>query len=218
MTDNNVIPLATPLYDRMCLAIAECARVDEAKDIRDKTAALEVYYRQAHNSDAEREACNIRLRAERRVGELLKELARVEPQERAQRANIAQGRLPRDGANDSPSPYGQALIDNGISRQDASRMQRLADVPADVFEAALAQPGKPTLSALIDEPRGEFQVTDQSLIVWGHLRDLNQLLADPEAAEPLHRMTNEMREDVVRIIPILVGQLQAFTEAIHERA
>jgi len=66
------------LYERMCSAIAECVAVDEAKDIRDKALALEAYYRQARNLDAEREAANVRLRAERRVGELLKDLARAE--------------------------------------------------------------------------------------------------------------------------------------------
>lgn len=70
------------IYERMCSAIAECVRVDEAKDIRDKALALEAYYRQARNLDAEREAANVRLRAERRVGELLKELARTEPEDR----------------------------------------------------------------------------------------------------------------------------------------
>jgi len=36
--------------------------------------ALEVYAAQALNTDAERKACEIRLRAERRAGELLKEM------------------------------------------------------------------------------------------------------------------------------------------------
>ena len=60
------------LYDRMCTAIAECHRVDEVKDLRDKAMALEIYAKQAKNTDAERRACEIRLRAERRTGELLK--------------------------------------------------------------------------------------------------------------------------------------------------
>lgn len=65
-------------YQAMCTAIAECHRVDEATDIRDKARALEVYYQQANNTEAERKAIDIRLRAERRAGELLKELARAE--------------------------------------------------------------------------------------------------------------------------------------------
>jgi hypothetical protein len=58
-------------YDSMCRAIAECYRVDEVKDIRDKAVALQAYARQAKNLDAERKACVVRMRAERRCGELL---------------------------------------------------------------------------------------------------------------------------------------------------
>ena len=41
-----------------------------SKDIRDKARAIEVYARQARNVEAERRACEIRLRAERRCGQL----------------------------------------------------------------------------------------------------------------------------------------------------
>lgn len=67
-------------YDAMCYAIAECHRIDEVKDMRDKAVALELYAKQIKNTDAERKACEVRLRAEIRTGELLKELARATPQ------------------------------------------------------------------------------------------------------------------------------------------
>jgi len=38
------------------------------KDIRDKAIAIQVYARQAQNVEMEREACDIRLRAERKLG------------------------------------------------------------------------------------------------------------------------------------------------------
>jgi hypothetical protein len=62
-------------YDEMCRAIDAAYKVDEAKDIRDQAIALETYARQAHNIEAERKACEIRLRAERKAGELSKKLA-----------------------------------------------------------------------------------------------------------------------------------------------
>ena len=62
------------LYNRMISAISHCSKVDEVKDIRDKALALEHYARQATNVDAERQAINVRVRAERRAGEILKVL------------------------------------------------------------------------------------------------------------------------------------------------
>ena len=46
-------------------------RVDEVKSIPDKAVAMEAYFRQAQNTEAEGRACQIRLRAERKGGELL---------------------------------------------------------------------------------------------------------------------------------------------------
>jgi hypothetical protein len=68
----SMIQLGLVRYDQMCNAIAECSRVDEAKEIRDQAKALEVYAAQANNTEAERKACEIRIRAERRAGQLLK--------------------------------------------------------------------------------------------------------------------------------------------------
>jgi hypothetical protein len=58
-------------YDAMCQAIATAYQVDEVKDIRDRAIALEHYSRLAHNVEAERQCCEIRLRAERKAGQLL---------------------------------------------------------------------------------------------------------------------------------------------------
>ena len=47
-------------YDSMCRAIAAAYEVDEVKDIRDKALAIETYARQAKNTEAERQACEIK--------------------------------------------------------------------------------------------------------------------------------------------------------------
>ena len=57
-------------YDAMCVAIDVCHRVDEAKEIRNQAAMLKEYARQAGNHDAERKLAAIRVRAERKAGEL----------------------------------------------------------------------------------------------------------------------------------------------------
>jgi len=80
-------------YEAMCLAIAECHRVDEAKDIREKARALEAYYQQARNTEAERKALDIRLRAERRAGQLLAELGKMTKEEAASMGGSAKATI-----------------------------------------------------------------------------------------------------------------------------
>ncbi len=66
-------------YEAMCSAIAECHRVDEVKEIRDRAVAFQVYAKQALNVEAERQAAKVRVRAERRAGEMLKEMKKKRP-------------------------------------------------------------------------------------------------------------------------------------------
>ena len=64
-------------YDAACRAIAEAKSLDEAKDIRDKSIAMAAYARQAKNKDLEADAVEIRMRAERRLGQMLGEHKRT---------------------------------------------------------------------------------------------------------------------------------------------
>lgn len=122
-----------PRYDRMCHAIAICHRIDEAKKIRDKAEALRAYARQAQNRDAEVQLAEIKVRAERRCGELLRDMA-----EAGERAPV------RGKASDKPR-----LVDLGLHRSESSRYQMIAAVPEKRFEAHLAErkaAGRPVTS------------------------------------------------------------------------
>lgn len=210
-------PLAR--YDAMIQAIAECERVDEAKDIRDKAVALQAYYRQAGNMEAERKACNVRLRAERQAGLLLKELARAEtpnPSGRNQHEVTSQERT------QPASPFAQTLADTGMSRQQAHRFQALANVPEAEFEAALADPEKPTASGILArvdlkaDPPPETtrpQVSEPALWLWGRLREFERdgYLRHP-APSVLDTMTDAMRADVRRLAPLVSDFLVSLGE------
>ena len=58
-------------YEAARLALSECKHVDEAKDWADKAAAMQAYGRMAKDKTMEVDAAEIRLRAERRLGELI---------------------------------------------------------------------------------------------------------------------------------------------------
>lgn len=221
------------LYERMCTAIAECVRVDEAKDIRDKALALEAYYRQARNLDAEREAANVRLRAERRVGELLKELARADHSEagkasgaaRALNASADETRSISDQARSrGPSPYAAALAEQGMSRQQASRYQALANIPEPVFEQALSGPEKATTTGMLKQaqearaqvrdPAPKPRVSEAALWLWGTLRDFeNDGYLSRSLAPVLTDMTDAMRADVKRLAPHVIAALSSLEQS-----
>ena len=63
-------------YDSACRALAEASSIDEVKDILDRALELKLYAKIAENKQMEREAVAIRVRAERRLGEMMKEQGR----------------------------------------------------------------------------------------------------------------------------------------------
>ena len=92
------------------------------KDIRDKAEAMAAYARQAKDSELIQYATEIKVRAERRCGELLTRSA--ETGERAARGK------PAEMSNAA------TLSDMGLTRDESSRYQSLASMSADHFETA----------------------------------------------------------------------------------
>ena len=114
-------------YDAACRALAEAKAVDEVKDWRDKAQAIQAYARQAKNKQLEVDAAEIRIRAERRLGQILKDSA-----ETGERATASDGRPEK--ASTAPR-----LSDMGISYDLSSRAQQIASIPDDEFEQTLAE-------------------------------------------------------------------------------
>lgn len=112
-------------YEQARHALAECQRVDEVKDIRDKAEAMAAYARQAKDTDMIEWATEIKVRAERRAGEMLRD-----GRESGQRASSG-----GDSKKESPPP---TLSDIGITKDQSSRWQSLASMSDDHFETAVA--------------------------------------------------------------------------------
>ena len=126
-------------YDAACRALAECKAIDEVKGWADKAAAMQAYGRMAKDKTLEVDAAEIRIRAERRLGEMLA-------------AQKADGGLnggtkmtgAKSGANDGSSAVvandrRPKLADAGISKDLSSRAQKLAAVPEAEFEAEVGE-------------------------------------------------------------------------------
>lgn len=104
--------------------LAEAATLEDIQIIRGIAQMAAEYARAAKlGLEAQNTAAEIKLRAERKAGELLTELKRETPQT----ARIA-SELGHD------SEYAQALEESNTSRQDANRWQQVAAIPAPIFE------------------------------------------------------------------------------------
>lgn len=195
-------------YDAMCTAIAECHRVDEVKEIRDRARAFEVYAKQALNLDAERQAAQIRIRAERKAGQLLTEM-----KQSGQRQN---GRGSKKAESRHTTPQ---LKDLGISKDQSSKWQQLAEIPAEEFEAELTKPGPPMSTEGLLNSRTLAanpmpRIDPQALSAWGRIKDFERAESGTLLESDLHGlflgMTEPMQDDLIRLAPVLIDWLETF--------
>ncbi len=107
-------PIQVVRYEAMRVAVEQCARIDEAADIRDKAAALAAYARQRDDAELAVWTQEIKLRASVRIGELVREL---DTQERA-----------RTDLHDSTvgQTKTEAVEAAGLTPRTAQRYQELA--------------------------------------------------------------------------------------------
>jgi hypothetical protein len=124
-------------YDAARSALAECKAVDEVKAWADKAEAMRAYGRMAKDKTLEVDAAEIRIRAERRLGEMIA-------------AQKSDGGLSRGAAGaginqHTPSEVRSSvttapkLADAGISKDLSARAQKLAAVPEAEFEAEVGE-------------------------------------------------------------------------------
>jgi N6-adenosine-specific RNA methylase IME4 len=120
-------------YDAACRALAEAAAVDEVKGVLDLAAALRAYARQAKNRDAELNAARIRVRAIKRLGEMIAEQKTT--------VGLAKGGQPYQastctGAEQVERPL--TLEEAGIDRKLSSYAQKVAALGPIRFEVLMS--------------------------------------------------------------------------------
>ena len=104
------------LIEAASRALAEARSVEDVKVVRDKAEAIRAYYRQQKGCfEAQQDAAELKLRAERRLGELL-----------AETVNHNGSR----GVGSTMEP----TIPEGISKKQSHRWQRIASLDGEEFE------------------------------------------------------------------------------------
>lgn len=117
-------------YEAACRALAEAASVDEVMQIRDQAEMLAAAGRIAKNRDLEMQAIEIRMRGERRLGELIKlqqETVGLNKGGRPSKTCTHEEQVSRPGT----------LAEAGIDRKLSARAQKMAAVPAGEFEGLI---------------------------------------------------------------------------------
>ena len=209
-----VVPLShtalarvAPNYEAMRTAIAACVKVDEIADLADKAVAAQAYFRQSQDVENEMEASRIRVRAERKLGEILKRMA--DKGERTTRQTARSSSAVR-------------LDDLGIPKDRASRAMQLADVPQEQFDAALAEPAvaqpRRILRELREPPKPAPLVPiDQTLTLWGKVRDLGSEIEAGRVPRLEHWRENLQPfqiEHLRRYVPQIITYLSAIQKEL----
>ena len=158
-------------FDAAKQAIEIASSIDEIKDIRDRAEALRAYAKQSHFSlKMQNQCCEIKIRAERKAGGILKETTRVGNPQWSHGATI------------------DRLNDIGISKSQSSRWQSISSIPEKLFEDRLEEIKK----------RKEQELTSKDFLsLAGYLNREQQREKRREAA--YHEAKNSEFDDRIQI-------------------
>lgn len=190
-------------FDSARTALAEATTVDEVKDIRDRAEALRQYARQSRQTLGMQNQCaEIRIRAERRAGEMLRDMPRHQQWD---------GR-PTEVSGDV------TLSDLGVSRNQSSMWQGTAAIPLPLFESYIeetkADGGELTTVGLLGKERARVaaeRIADIVLVYREEPYDPTEdraALADMAEALPEH-FKDAGEPERVRVTHALYNALHA---------
>jgi len=163
-------------YDAACRSLAEAVDLDEVRLMRDQADALRAAARIAKNKEPEVQFAEIRLRAERRLGEIIKDQKAAE--------GLNQGDL-RRGCQMEPRDERPRLEDLGVDKKLSSRAQKLAAIPLEKFEAMLGmwrervaqEHERVTVNLLREGERAGRRAEHETRAAGGKIDDLLALVA-----------------------------------------
>jgi hypothetical protein len=153
-------------------ALAAVKSLPELKQIRDMAEALGRYTKQRqYGLEIENDAAEIRLIAERRLGDLLKKMQL--------RGGDRKSNRHRDGLKSKGDDAPLILADLGISRDQSKRWQREAALPEDAFQAYVTETkatGKElTSAAVLKQAKAYLPQPKPKSIKWSVEKDVDKI-------------------------------------------
>jgi phage N-6-adenine-methyltransferase len=121
--------LRLALYEAAKAALLAACTTDEVTSVLDRAKAMEFYAKIAGDSELSRQATEIRLRAEKRLGEMMAE----------QKATVGMAPAGRPKIGSVADPIIPTLADAGIDKHLADRARKAAAMPEEQYEAKIAR-------------------------------------------------------------------------------
>lgn len=134
-------------YDRMKQEIANCDRIDDVKEWENKAKAMAEYNKQSKDKFAEAACKRIRLRAVRRVGELLEQIE-SEKGKHGSHGNSKGVNIETTRAGSFKNSRTATAKAAGLTPKEAYRATNLARIPIAKFEEEISKSKPPAVDAL----------------------------------------------------------------------
>lgn len=174
-------------YEAARNALQIAVTVDEVKDIRDKAEAMAAYARQAKDVELITWATEIKVRAERRAGQMLAEMPKRDG------GDAAKLKARSHDVTEVPA----TLADLGVTKNESSRWQKLAAVTDEQFESAVAAAkdvaGEVTTAAML---RAANAATHHKAKPEPEQPEASEPSAPAEEAQPVYTALDEAMDTV----------------------
>lgn len=204
-------------YDAARYALQQAVEIDEVKDIRDKAEAMAAYARQAKDTEMIQWVTEIKVRAERRAGQMLADMPK---------AIGTKGQFAGGNTIVPPAKTAKTLSELGITKNESSRWQKLAAVDDDKFEKAVSAAkevaGEVTTAAMLRVERDARADTPVTSSAPAKPKPVPESEAPPDndeaamQAEMMHDALEELRNENESLRNQIAAML--FTGNDEERA
>lgn len=198
-------------YENAKAALAELVAVEDVKEFRDKASAVEMYARLAKDYDMERDAAIARVRAERKCGELLRDMEKS-----------VGGVSPKVVPIQEPEEKPKTLTEMGITRVQSSKWQKLANISETIFDDVIQDRAtKVSLAHILKlakpktNPAQAVDLTANWLFGRLYAMDRKNITARP-LTEHIAGMPEDVRQDADRIVLKLTKWLNEYSPVSNQ--